>query len=193
MARIIVGGQTKDAGKTTLICNIIKAFPAAEWTAVKFSNHRHPAENCEVLTEGPGWIIWEQSATDDQTDAARFLHSGADRGLLVQADNRSLREVCSVLMKEISTTTAVIVESASAAEFLQHDLLLLLLDAAQNDFKESTRQQLGGADAFVLRNSDSRVEQGIEGVKEKPVFTAFLDYLDPGLLRLLAAKLGSCV
>ena len=86
---------------------------------------------------------------------------------------------------------AVIVESASAAEFLRHDLLLLLLDAEQSDFKSSASELLDRADAFLIRDSDSRVGEGVHPSRGKPVLRAFPDSLDPALLRMLEARLRS--
>ena len=191
MAAIIVGGQAKNVGKTTFICNIISAFPDLKWTAAKVSNHPHVAENCEVLMKGSQWRILQQNPGADHNDTARFLKSGASRALLVQADNNSLEEACTSLMQEISATTAVIVESASAAEFLRYDLLFLLVDAGQVDFKNSAKEHLDRADALVIRDSDSRVGEPVYFSRGIPMFRAFPDHVDPALLRMLKAKLKS--
>ena len=189
MTLIIVGGQAKNVGKTTLICNIISAFPDLKWTAVKVSNHQHATENCEVLTAGSGWRLLQQNPGADHSDTARFLKSGAARALLVQANDHSMEEACTSLMQVISAATAVTVESASAAEFLRHDLLLLLLNLEQSDFKSSASEQLDRADAFVVRDSDSGVGEGVHHSAAKLVFRAFPYHLDPALLRMLKAKL----
>jgi len=190
MAVIVVGGQTKHVGKTTLICNIIAAFPALRWTAVKISSHQHATENCVVLKERAGWRILQQNRTADHSDTARFLESGADRALLLQTENYSLKEACSWLASEISPATVVIVESASAAEFLRHDLLLLVLSADQTDFKTSAEELLARADVFVRRGQGAG-NKGIAGASETPVFRAFRNRIDPALLRMLATKLPS--
>lgn len=189
MALIIVGGQAKNVGKTTFICNIICAFPDLKWTAAKVSNHSHVAENCEVLMKGSQWRILQQNPGADHNDTARFLKSGASRALLVEADNNSLEEACTFLMQEISAAAAVIVESASAAEFVRYDLLFLLVDASQVDFKNSAKEQLDRADALVIRDSVSRVGQPVCSSTEIPMFRAFPDHLDPALLYMLKAKL----
>jgi len=191
MAVIIVGGQTKDIGKTTLICNIITAFPDARWTAVKISNHPHIPRDCENLIKEAGWSIWQQNATGDHNDTARFLRSGVARSLLLQTDNSSLEQACASLNHELALARNVIVESASAAEFLHHDLLVILLDATREDFKDSLRRQLGRADAFVMRNPDLGVKEQIDPANQGPLFAAHSDRLDPRLASLLASKVGS--
>ena len=190
MALVVVGGQTKNVGKTTLVCNIIQAFPQIRWTAVKISNHAHAPEDCERVQAGAGWTIWQQRPTNDHTDTARFLRSGAERGLLIlHAGKPALREACTCLAHDCSAG-GVIVESASAAQFLDHDLLLMLLDPAHEDLKESARRQFDRVDAFLFRNPDLRVNAPMGREEQKPIFTAFPLGLDRGLRSMLEAKLG---
>lgn len=191
MAVIIIAGQTKNVGKTTLVCNIIAAFPNVSWTAVKISNHPHIPQEARKLSEGSGWSIWQQNSPRDHNDTARFLGSGAACSLLVQSDNSSLEPACAALSHELASAKNVIVESASAAEFLHHDLLLILLDAAQDDFKASVKRQLDRADTFLLRNADLGVNAQIDRANQTPIFPAFPDRLDPRLVSLVAAKVGS--
>lgn len=191
MPVIMVGGQTKNVGKTTLICNIIAAFPNADWIAVKISNHLHIPQGSKQLARGDGWSTWEQNPTTDRNDTARFLRSGAARALLVQAENSSLEPACACLNNELASAKNVIVESASAAEWLHHDLLLILLDPSQDDFKVSAQRQLNVADGIVLRNSDLRVNEQISRASQARIFTAFSDRLDPRLMSWLGAKIGS--
>lgn len=42
---IVVGGNARHVGKTTLICAIIRAFPQLEWQAVKVTPHEHLNES----------------------------------------------------------------------------------------------------------------------------------------------------
>ena len=191
MAVIIVGGQTKHVGKTTLTCNIIAAFPSVGWIAVKISNHLHIPQDSKQLAEGDGWNIWEQNPTTDRNDTARFLRSGAARALLVQAENPSLESACACLNNELASAKNVIVESASAAELLHPDLLLILLDPSQDDFKVSAKQQLDRADGIVLRNSDLGNNEQVSPANQARMFTAFADRLDPRLRSLLEEKVGS--
>src|SRR5438270_2293725 len=121
MALILVGGQTKNIGKTTLICNIITAFRQFRWPAVKLSPHFHDPGDCELVAQDSGWSIWQQCSPERVSDTARFLDAGADRALLVQAEEQHLQEACAALKRECANAN-LIVESSSAAEFLDADL-----------------------------------------------------------------------
>lgn len=188
MALIIVGGQTKNIGKTTLICNIIAAFPRVKWTAVKITNHLHVLQHCEVVKKSAGWTICNQISTEDQSDTAKFLRSGATRALLVQTKESYLKDACTFLRLELASAAAVIVESASAAECLDYDLLLVILDPSQGDFKQSARQQLESADAFIIRGTEFEIREGMS-LPQKPRFAGSSKHIDPALLSMLEAKL----
>ena len=42
---IVVGGNARGVGKTTLICAIIRAFPQGQWRALKVTPHDHWKES----------------------------------------------------------------------------------------------------------------------------------------------------
>ena len=61
---VVVGGSSRKAGKTTVICEIISATSAAQWTAIKVSPHDH-----EFSARG---------------DTERYLEAGAVHARLVK-------------------------------------------------------------------------------------------------------------
>jgi hypothetical protein len=44
MAVIVVGGGGRGAGKTALVCGLMRALPEIKWTAVKITTHEHGKE-----------------------------------------------------------------------------------------------------------------------------------------------------
>ena len=42
---VVVGGNARGVGKTTLICAIIRAFPQGQWRALKVTPHDHLKES----------------------------------------------------------------------------------------------------------------------------------------------------
>lgn len=179
MLVIVVGGQTKDVGKTTLVCNIVSAFRERAWTAVKISDHRHEVSGCRLLAEGTGWSILEQRSLDDASDTVRYLQAGAARALLVQADEKATREAVASLPPFLSGNA--IVESNRAREFLSPDLFLLVVDA-ERDFKPSARAQLERADVLIYRGE-------LRSKFDKPSFSASEEGLDSRLVSLIRARI----
>jgi hypothetical protein len=171
MALILVGGQTKNIGKTTLICSIIAAFRQFHWTAVKITAHLHQPEGCELLSQGLGWSVWEQHQIEGRTDTGRFLNAGAARALLVRAEHQYLDEPCAILEQQFSALNWI-VESSSATTCLHADLSLLIVDPTQADFKDSAQNQLATADVLLMRGM-MEAEHGQEirrSFGDRPIF-----------------------
>lgn len=149
MALIVVGGQAKHVGKTTLVCEIIRHFANAQWLAAKITTHFHEPEQCLAAASGSGWKICEQDFATPDVDTGRYLAAGARRSLLVCAESGSLSEACSELKKELSRSPNAIVESTSAVQFLAPDLFILLVNPDEQQVKASALEQFGRAHVLV--------------------------------------------
>jgi hypothetical protein len=111
--RIVVGGESRKAGKTTLICRIVAAFPEAGWTVVKMTPHLHGGGEA-------AWTLVEDAAAGD---TARYSAAGARRTLLYCGDSSAgLRQ----LVAELDKAENWIVETTSAAALIAHDLAILV-------------------------------------------------------------------
>lgn len=181
MALILVGGQAKHVGKTTLVCNIISAFPQLRWSAAKITNHKHEVTGCELRLRNGTWSIWEQTVAGDQNDTARFLKAGAKSAYLLQAEDADLMDGWEALRTMVSERD-VIVESSRAAAFLDADLFLMMLDGSQSDFKASSLQQLDKVNAFLWKDPPGvpKLELG-----KNANIPALRDGVDPRLVTLI--------
>ena len=189
MALILVGGQARNVGKTTLVCNIIAAFPQFRWNAAKVTNHRHNAAGCELRAKGVSWSVWEQISAEVETDTSRFIRSGAQRAWLIQAEDAALEEALSSL-GEMLTGRNLIVESTRLGIFLDSDLCLLVADARHSEFKPSARRQLERIDAIIWRGIPGNLPPDTPlNLRSKPSFPALPSSLDVNLARLIRAKL----
>jgi len=183
VALIVVGGQTKDVGKTTLVCEIIRHFVSSRWTAAKITSHFHEPEECVLIASGAGWRIWEQSAGNAQTDTARYLEAGAVRSLLVSAQLGGLAAACSALKTEISPNGNAIIESTASAQMLAPDMFLLVVDPENQELKVSACEQLLRAHALIV-SSRTRSSRAIDNPHRVPVVRA----LDAGIDAALASR-----
>lgn len=111
--RIIVGGESRKSGKTTVVCRILIAFPDAGWTAVKISPHLHaPSES--------GWSFEEDSAAGD---TLRYKKAGAVQAFLYCGPTGPGLDK---LLETLSTKENWIVETTAAAHLIPHDLAILI-------------------------------------------------------------------
>jgi hypothetical protein len=190
MASIVIGGQTKDVGKTTLVCNIISAFSRFSWTAVKITPHGHESLTSELRNQVEGSSIWRETREGQHSDTARFLDAGAKEAFIFEASRSNLGAACKVLLKQRDQQNHLIVESTGAAEFLKPDLFLLVVSSCSEDFKESAIDQIRRADAFVWREPRHESSTSVFRVAEdKPMFEARLKGLDAGLSSLIETLL----
>ena len=157
-ARILaVGGHTRNVGKTCLVVDLIRAFPEAEWTAVKITQHGHglladSGENSGEDLPGHAATLDEEHDRSNRTDTSRFLVAGAARALWLRAEVDHLERGLALIRAELEKPGNVILESNTALQFLKPSLYLLVLDPLREDFKTSARSTLAQADALVLRS-----------------------------------------
>ena len=154
---VVVGGQCRKVGKTALVTDLILALRDFEWTAIKITPH----SESECPVNGPGcgcapaehtFAIREESDPAGTTDTSRFLAAGARRALWVQAKSGRFIDMLQPLTAALEEDRQVIIESNAIAEFWRPDMFLIVLDPANPDFKESARNALVLADAFVFRS-----------------------------------------
>jgi molybdopterin-guanine dinucleotide biosynthesis protein len=157
MAVVVIGGHSRDVGKTSVVAGLIAALPAKNWTAVKITQFGHgvcsvSAEPCEcALSEHEhAWSLDEETERSGQTDTSRFLAAGAMKSLWVRTKQGMLAEAMPALRDAIRSAENVIIESNSVIRFLRPDLYLSVLDPATADFKQSAREFLDRAHALVI-------------------------------------------
>ncbi len=163
---IIVGGHTRSIGKTQLVCDVIAAFPYANWIAGKITQYGHGvcAQNGEDCDCAPNEHVcaldWEVHS-DTGTDSARFLAAGARRSFWLRTKQGFLAEGLPLLRAALEQARVVsygalppvVLESNSLLQFLKPSLYFAVVDPAKEDFKDSARAVLDRADALVVRGS----------------------------------------
>lgn len=151
MAIIVVGGGGRGAGKTALVCGLIRALREIEWTAVKITTHEH----------GKATPIWEEATLGQETDTARYLAAGARRALLVtpelmtagegatRTSGAELGPIVDRILRECPSTGSLIFESNSVLEHVRPDVCLCASSSPWTEVKASYSLVLEHADAMV--------------------------------------------
>ena len=156
---VVIGGHSRNIGKTSVVAGVIAGLPERRWTAFKVTQYGHgfctaDGAPCDCQTDDHTMAISEERGSDSGTDSARYLAAGAARSLWVRTRVGMLADAMPRIRKELAATDAsgghAIVESNSILQFLQPDLYLSVLDAGTADFKESARRYLDRADAVLI-------------------------------------------
>lgn len=154
---LTVGGQCRKVGKSALVADIIRAFPDRHWVAVKITPHAEsgcpvngPSCNCS-LQDHP-YAIREETSRSGNSDSARFLASGAHRAFWIETKEHRLQNALPALTAELANAGHAIIESDALMRFWKPSLFVMVLDPSNPDFKDSARENLERADAFVFRS-----------------------------------------
>ncbi|HLH34985.1 MAG TPA: hypothetical protein VKX41_09940 [Alloacidobacterium sp.] len=160
MAVVVIGGHSRNIGKTSVVAGLIARLPQYRWTAFKITQYGHSfctanGEPCDCQTDDHTLAVSEERSRTSGTDTARFLAAGAERSIWVRTRIGRLAEAMPRIRKELAAAENTIIESNSILQFLKPDLYLTVLDAGTADFKDSARLFLDRADAVLLRAAGS--------------------------------------
>jgi len=155
MPIVVVGGHTRNIGKTSVVAGLIAALPDLRWTAIKITQFGHNVcsangEPCDCETADHTIAISEERSRTSGTDSARYLAAGAEHSFWVRTRQGQLAEAMPRLRALIADTENVIIESNSILRFLRPDIFISVLDPSVADFKPSALRYLDRADAVVM-------------------------------------------
>jgi hypothetical protein len=176
---IVIGGHSRNIGKTSVVAGIIHDLADLNWTAVKITQFGHGicsinGRNCHCSTDEHRFMIQEEKTASENTDTSRFLAAGARKSLWVRTKQGMLFEALPALRKQIAGDPFVILESNSIIRFMKPDLYLVVLDYSVQDFKASAQKYLDRADAFIVFQNETGIpiwrNISLKPLFRKPVF-----------------------
>ena len=178
MAIVVIGGHSRDVGKTSVVAGLIAGLRDLNWLAIKITQYGHGicsanGEACDCVTADHNLAVSEERSLAGVTDTSRFLAAGAAKVLWVRTQQGMLAEAMPRVRTEIAKVENVILESNSVMRFLRPDLYVAVLDPSRADFKKSTREFLDRADAILLRATGGKVEWtdvSLKPVQGRPFF-----------------------
>ena len=200
MALVVIGGHSRNVGKTSVVAGLISALPEFQWTAVKITQYGHgicsaDGAVCDCATGDHSWAISEERDRSGESDTSRFLVAGAVRVFWARTEQGRLAEAMPALRQRLQNAHDVIVESTSVLKVLRPDLYVSVLDPHTADFKTSAREFLDRADAVILHASDGAVAWEAVSLKplaNRPIFRiAPPIYVTPEIVSYVRSKLPS--
>lgn len=200
MKLVVVGGHTRNIGKTAVAAGLIRNLRSLNWTAVRITQYGHgicsvDGEPCGCEPEDHAFVLIEEDQGEGRSDTSRFLAAGARRSLWLRVREGQLAEALPTLRRAWSDGDCIVIESNSILEFLKPELCLFVLDSSFRDFKASARRYLDRADALVPIDSrlDARAWPGLtpRALETKPVFPVPAgEFFSPELWGLVRERLG---
>jgi hypothetical protein len=166
-----VGGFTSEVGKTTLLCELLRAFPG--WEAIKTTRGHYrscgkdPHACCvsDLLEDEPVIRSGRELTYSPGKDTGRYWDSGASNVHWVIATDS---QVEAGIKKALGCVQApgVFVEGNSFTRFIEPDYFIMVIRPDVLKIKTTAREARGHVSAFYI--------SGDAGVSDKKSVSAFL-------------------
>ena len=197
---VVVGGHSRNIGKTSVTAGLIRKLRDRQWTALKITQYGNSIcakDACGQCGCEPGAgeeFALSEEYEANQTDTGRFLGAGAARSFWLRVPAGELPRATDTVRKILTQGENAIVESNSVMELVQPDVFLMVLDFGCEDFKASSVRFMDRADAFVVidRGINAPLWEGVaRGVWDhKPQFLVTPPrYVTPQLAEFVSASI----
>lgn len=161
MKIVVVGGQSRNVGKTSLACGIIAGLPERNWTALKITQFGHgfcarDGKECDCAAGSPEhpYALERELNAEGKTDTSRMLRAGAREVYWLRALEGRLADALPLASRRWTADANVLIESNSVFDCLDADVYLPVVDASVEDFKPSALRLLPRADALAVAGGE---------------------------------------
>lgn len=179
-----IGGFTSNVGKTTLVCELLKAFP--DWEAIKTTRGHYrscgkdPKACCvsHLLSEEPLVRSGRAETYEPGKDTARYWDAGAANvHWLIATDNQIEKGIKQALARVKSR--GVIIEGNSFSEFVDPDHFVMVRQAGSDKIKSSARRLISKATAIYVSDVEGELASADETVPVfvRPDLPSLIEYL----------------
>jgi molybdopterin-guanine dinucleotide biosynthesis protein len=202
MAIVVIGGHSRNVGKTSVVAGLIEALREYDWTAMKITQYGHGVcsrngKKCHCATNDHNFAIAEEKDRSGASDTSRFLVAGARRVWWARTEQGRLAEAMPTLRRRLAEAENVIIESNSIVRFVRPDLYLTVLDPSNPDFKQSAQEFLDRADAAIVHTCGGSLPSpsawhavSLQPLASRPVFSVRPPaYLSPEIVEFVRARL----
>ena len=191
-----VGGFTSEVGKTTLICELLKAFPG--WEAIKVTRGHYrscgkdPHACCvsHLLSDEPLVRSGLAETYEKGKDTGRYWDAGASNvHWVICTDNQVEKGIKEALSRVKSP--GVLVEGNSFTQFVQPDHFIMVRRAGDDKMKTSARRTIDKVTAIYVSDLGDEVDNEMKYLPtaETPLFTPSRLFSLVGYLKWNRSKL----
>jgi len=150
-----VGGLTSNVGKTTLVCDLLRAFPG--WEAIKTTKGHYrscgkdPHACCvsHLLSDEPVIRSGRAQTYEAGKDTGRYWDAGAANVHWLIASSQQIGEGIRTALERVQSP-AVIVEGNSFAEYVTPNVFLMVARENQRELKPSAKRALAKVSAVFI-------------------------------------------
>jgi len=168
---VMIGGNSRNAGKTTLACNIIRKLAVHHKViALKVTSIR-PGEadlhGTHSETPFTGYSILEETNSGSAKDTSLMLQAGAKHVFYVRASEGYVEEAIADFLSKYNHQQPIVCESRSLREIVTPGLFLMMMRIPPQGVGKDVTNYISLADK-ILTFSDDR--------SDSVMFVSHLDY-----------------
>lgn len=164
-----IGGYTSNVGKTTLLCELLKAFPG--WEAIKTTRGHYrscgkdPHACCvsHLLAAEPLVRSGREATYERGKDTGRYWDAGASNVHWLIATDDQVRDGIKQALERVKAK-GVFVEGNSFVPFVDVDFFVMVRRSDDDKIKKSAKQVLQNVDEIYVSN-EQNLETLIERIK----------------------------
>ncbi|HJT29513.1 MAG TPA: hypothetical protein VJ784_19015 [Pyrinomonadaceae bacterium] len=153
-----VGGFTSNVGKTTLLCELLKAFPG--WEAIKTTRGhfrscgKDPKACCvsHLLSEEPLVRSGRAETFSPGKDTGRYWDAGASNVHWLICTDDQVEEGIKLALAKVKSP-GVFVEGNSFTEFVNADHFVMCRQAGSSKIKSSAKRLISKASAIYVSDT----------------------------------------
>jgi molybdopterin-guanine dinucleotide biosynthesis protein len=150
-----VGGFTSEVGKTTLLCELLRAFPG--WEAIKMTRGHYrscgkdPQACCvsDLLKDEVVIRSGRELTYSAGKDTGRYWESGAANVHWVIATNQQVEDGIKKALERVQGP-GVFIEGNSFTKFIEPDFFVMVVRADDLKIKSTAREALSRVSAFYI-------------------------------------------
>jgi len=146
---LLISGSGRDAGKTRLICMLIRKWKSTtSVAAIKISLHQHESDHSMMkILANEGYTIWQETRRSWK-DSGKFVEAGADPVFYIEAGDSHLFEAFMHTAALCDRNQLLICESGGLATSVKPGLLVFI-QSSKGVISENKEQVKSLADLVI--------------------------------------------
>jgi len=142
---IIVAGDGRNSGKTSMCRRIIRESGAPAISAVKICHHFHdPGNGVVLVSENEKFTIYEETNRDTGKDSSEMLQAGADKVFYIQVTDGSTEIAFRKVLDLLPPGKPIICESQSLINHFEPGIFIIMVSE-----DDSGRKDISGIRKYV--------------------------------------------
>lgn len=161
---IMVGGNSRNSGKTSVACGIISKLSAAneviglKVTSIRPGEHDTHGSHKEEIK--PGFTIFEEQDYDSEKDTSKMLRAGATRVYFIRVEDTFTEQAILHFFSSYINKEMIVCESRSLRNIIEPGLFLMMVRNPAIGKPKEIVGYLENADCiFDFYSQQSEIEQ----------------------------------